>query len=79
MDLREAMLNGFLDSLPPSNKEVLSTTAKASDNALPDRNVERPGTITNIAALSDLFWLSSELLPFKLCKRSCLGVAVQSS
>jgi len=71
--LRKAMLEGFPNSLPPSCKEVQWVTARAWDDALRDRDVERPSTITNIAALSDLFWLSSEILPFKLCNEVVVG------
>ena len=64
--LREAMLTGFPDPLPPSNDEVQWPSAKAWDDALREKGAERPSTIRNIAALSDLFWLSGQILPFKL-------------
>lgn len=65
--LRKAMLTGFPDPLPPSTDEVQWPSAKAWDDALCERGAKRPGTIADIAPLSDLFWLSGQILPFKLC------------
>ena len=65
--LRTAMLTGFPDPLPPSNDDVQWPSAKAWDDALRERGAKRPGTTEDIAALSDLFWLSGQILPFKLC------------
>lgn len=65
--LREAMLHGFPTSLPNDSKEVQWFAAKAWDDALRDEHAERPGTIPNMAVLSDLYSLSAEILPFKLC------------
>lgn len=67
--LRKAMLIGFPDPLPSTNKDgiVQWPSAKAWDDALCESNAKRPSTIENIAALSDLFWLSGQILPFKLC------------
>ncbi|KAL9102564.1 MAG: hypothetical protein Q9163_002314 [Psora crenata] len=65
--LRTAMLTGFPDQLPPSSNDVHWPSAKAWDDALRERGAKRPRTIENIAALSDLFWLSGQILPFKLC------------
>ncbi|KAL8839661.1 MAG: hypothetical protein Q9170_001667 [Blastenia crenularia] len=67
LTLRTAMLAGFPDQLPPSNSDVHWPSAKAWDDALRARGAKRPSTIENIAALSDLFWLSGQILPFKLC------------
>ena len=61
------MLTGFPDPLPPSNDEVQWPSAKAWNDALRERGAKRPGTIADIVALSDLFWLSGQILPFKLC------------
>ena len=65
--LRKAMLTGFPKTIPPSSGEVQWPCAKAWDDALRQRGAKRPSTIANIAALSDLFWLSGQILPFKLC------------
>lgn len=65
--LREAMLAGFPDPSPSSNDEVQWRSAKAWDDALREKGAQRPSTIENIAALSDLFWLSGQILPFRLC------------
>lgn len=65
--LRQAMLTGFPDPLPPSTTEVQWPSAKAWNDALCERGAKRPGTIENIATVSDLFWLSGQILPFKLC------------
>ncbi|KAI4138391.1 MAG: hypothetical protein LQ341_004689, partial [Variospora aurantia] len=67
--LRTAMLTGFPDQLPPSSGDVQWPSAKAWDDALRARGAKRPSTIKNIAALSDLFWLSGQILPFKLCNK----------
>ena len=66
--LRKAMLAGFPDPLPPSIDDVQWPSAKAWDDALRERGTERPGTSENIAALSDLFWLSGQILPFNVFK-----------
>ena len=71
--LRTAMLTGFPDPLPPSNAVVQWPSAKAWDDALRERGAKRPSTITDIAALSDLFWLSGQILPFKLCNEVVVG------
>ena len=65
--LRKAMLTGFPDPLPPANEEVHWPSAKAWNDALCENNAKRPSTINDIAALSDLFWLSGQILPFRLC------------
>ena len=65
--LRTAMLTGFPEPLPPSTDDVQWPSAKAWDDALREKGAKRPGTIEDIAALSDLFWLSGQILPFKLC------------
>ena len=65
--LHRAMLCGFPDPLPPPTEEVQWSSAKAWDDALRERGAVRPSTIKNIAGLSDLFWLSGQILPFKLC------------
>ena len=75
--LREAMLTGFPDPLPKANDEVQWPSAKAWDDALRERGAKRPGTIENIAALSDLFWLSGQILPFKLCNEVVVGNSSQ--
>lgn len=67
LTLRTAMLAGFPDQLPPANDDVQWPSAKAWDDALRASGAKRPSTIENIAALSDLFWLSGQILPFKLC------------
>ncbi|KAL8864652.1 MAG: hypothetical protein Q9198_009728, partial [Flavoplaca austrocitrina] len=67
LTLRTAMLAGFPDQLPPSNGDVQWPSVKAWDDALRARDAKRPSTIEDIAALSDLFWLSGQILPFKLC------------
>ena len=71
--LHTAMLEGFPASLPPPTEAVDWTAAKAWDDALRERGVERPSTIPNIAKLADLFWLSSQILPFKLCNPVVVG------
>lgn len=68
--LRKAMLTGFPDPLPPKTNEVQWPSAKAWDDALCETNAKRPSTIPNIAALSDLFWLSGQILPFRLCNQT---------
>lgn len=68
--LRKAMLTGFPDPLPPSNNEVDWPSAKAWDDALCEQNAKRPSRIEGIAALSDLFWLSGQILPFRLCNET---------
>ena len=65
--LRNAMLTDFPDPLPPSNDEVQWPSAKAWNDALREKGAKRPCTIENIAPLSDLFWLSGQILPFTLC------------
>ena len=70
--LRTAMLTGFPDPLPSANDEVQWSSAKAWDDALREKGAKRPGTIADIAALSDLFWLSGHVLPFKLCNEIVL-------
>lgn len=75
--LRTAMLTGFPDPLPPSTDEVQWPSAKAWDDALRERGAQRPGTIEDIAALSDLFWLSGQILPFKLCNEVVVGNSSQ--
>lgn len=70
--LRKAMLTGFPDPLPPTDEEgfVQWPSAKAWDDALCERSAKRPSTIENIAALSDLFWLSGQIFPFRLCNQT---------
>ena len=65
--LHVAMLEGFPTVLPPRSEAVDWTSAKAWEDALRERDLERPSTIPNIVQLADLFRLSSEILPFKLC------------
>ena len=67
--LREAMLTDFIDFQAPSDGdgEVLWPSAKTWNDALRENGAQRPHTIINIAQLSDLFWLSGQILPFKLC------------
>ena len=77
LTLRAAMLTGFPDELPPSNDGVKWLSAKAWDDALRKRDAKRPSTIENIAALSDLFWLSGQILPFKLCNEVVVGNSSQ--
>ncbi|KAL9088006.1 MAG: hypothetical protein Q9165_006347 [Trypethelium subeluteriae] len=71
--LRNAMLNGFPKNLPVRSEEVSWTAAKAWDDALRNRDMARPSTIRNITQLADLFWLSSAILPFKLCNEVVVG------
>ena len=70
--LRKAMLTGFPDPLPSITEEAVVQwpSAKAWDDALCEKNAKRPSTIKNIAALSDLFWLSGQILPFRLCNQT---------
>ena len=75
--LRTAMLTGFPDELPPSNDDVQWSSAKAWDDALRMRDAKRPSTIKNIAALSDLFWLSGQILPFRLCNEVVVSNSTQ--
>ena len=75
--LRTAMLTGFPDPLPPSNDDVQWPSAKAWDDALRERGAKRPGTIEDIEALSDLFWLSGQILPFRLCNEVVVGNSSQ--
>lgn len=65
--LRNAMLTGFPDPLPQSNDEVQWPSARAWNDALCERNAQKPSSIKDIALLSDMFWLSGQILPFKLC------------
>lgn len=71
--LHNAMLNGFPNNLPPSNDEVQWHAAKAWDDALYKRSMDRPSTIPGMTKLADLFWLSSQILPFKLCNPVVVG------
>ena len=73
--LRKAMLAGFPNPLPSANEEVDWPSAKAWDDALCESGAQRPSTIAGITALSDLFWLSGQILPFRLCNE----VVVQNS
>ncbi|KAI9703535.1 MAG: hypothetical protein M1820_005839 [Bogoriella megaspora] len=65
--LHVAMLKGFPGLLPANNDKVNWIAARTWDDALRERNIARPSTIPDITTLADLFWLSSALLPFKLC------------
>ena len=68
--LHRAMLSGFPTPLPESNDEVDWPSAKAWDEALSAADAVKLSTIENIGPLSDLFWLSGQLLPFKLCNET---------
>ncbi|PNS20973.1 Acyl-CoA dehydrogenase family member 10 [Sphaceloma murrayae] len=66
LPLHLAMLHGFPDPLPVPTDDIQWTAAKAWNDALETRDMWRPSNIPGIAQLSELFWLSSQLLPFKL-------------
>lgn len=66
LSLQNAMLHGFPSPLPASD-EVQWAVAKVWDDALRSRKLQRPGSIPNMVQLSDVFWLSSQILPFRLC------------
>ena len=67
------MLSGFPKPLPEANDEVDWPSAKAWDDALSHVGAAKPSTIKNIDPLSDLFWLSGQLLPFKLCNQTVVN------
>ena len=67
LELQKSMLNGFPVSLPPNSDVVEWMAAKTWDDHLRNRSMKRPGTIQKIEGLAELFWLSSALLPFRLC------------
>ncbi|KAF2224863.1 phosphotransferase enzyme family-domain-containing protein [Elsinoe ampelina] len=71
--LNDAMLNGFPEPLPAATDEIKWPQAKAWDDALHDRGLYRPSTIPGLTTLSELFWLSSQLLPFKLVHPVVVG------
>lgn len=71
--LHKAMLHGFPEPLPLSNDTVRWRAAKAWNDALRVRGIQRPETIRYISTLSDVFWLSSQILPFKLCNEVVVG------
>nr|POF15047.1 hypothetical protein CFP56_72151 [Quercus suber] len=71
--LHDAMLHGFPSPLPPNTEEVDWTAAKAWDDAIRARNLQRPATIPSMPIVADLFWLSSQILPFKLCNEVVVG------
>lgn len=65
--LQKAMLNGFPDPLPANSENVDWIAAEIWDSALRKRDMKRPGNIPRMEALAEIFWLSSQILPFKLC------------
>ncbi|KAI9654791.1 MAG: hypothetical protein M1821_005785 [Bathelium mastoideum] len=73
MELHRAMLQGFPESLPANSDEINWTAARTWDTALRRRDIQRPGTIPDMALLADLYWLSSALFPFKLCNEVVVG------
>ena len=64
--LRIGLLQGFPDPLPPSESSVSWEVAKAWDDELERRDVQRPRTIKGMDALSGVFWLSQQICPFLL-------------
>jgi hypothetical protein len=68
-DLQKAMLHGFPENLPDDSDSVNWTAARLWDGVLRRKGIQRPGTIPSMTLLADLFWLSSALLPFKLCNQ----------
>lgn len=69
------MLHGFPQPLPTTNTtdEVDWIAAKAWDDAITVRGVQRPATLPSMDLVSDLFWLSSRILPFRLCNEVVVG------
>lgn len=67
------MLHGFPQPLPPDSDEVDWTAAKSWDVAIKARNLQRPATIPSMSVIADIFWLSSKILPFKLCNEIVVG------
>lgn len=67
------MLHGFPNPLPPNTDDVDWTAAKAWDDAIQARDLLRPATIPSMEVIADIFWLSSQLLPFKLCNEVVVG------
>lgn len=67
------MLHGFPQPLPPDTDEVDWAAAKAWDDAIKSRNLQRPATIPCMSVVADIFWLSSQILPFKLCNQVVVG------
>jgi hypothetical protein len=70
--LRIGLLQGFSDPLPPSESSVSWEVAKAWDDELEWRDVQRPRTIKGMDALSGVFWLSQQICPFLLCDPTVL-------
>ncbi|QIW99938.1 hypothetical protein AMS68_005456 [Peltaster fructicola] len=72
--LHNAMLTGFPGGLHTTPQDDVDwPVAKAWDDALKERKFECPATITNMAVLADIFWLSSQILPFKLRNEVVVG------
>ena len=76
--LREALLQGFPDPLPQSESTISWEVAKAWDDELDRRNIQRPRTIKGIDALSGVFWLSQQICPFLLCDPTVLKYRTSS-
>lgn len=64
---RKALLEGFPDPLPSSHDDAHWEIAKAWDDELARKGIQRPRTIRGIDALSGVYWLSEQICPFLLC------------
>lgn len=73
IQLHNVMLYGFPDPLPENGGDVDWVAAKAWDDALRERSLQRPATIPCMTTLADVFWLSSQILPWKLCNEVVVG------
>lgn len=71
--LHKAMLDGFPNPTPAQSEDVDWAAARAWDDALHERVMHRPATTPGIASLADVFWLSSQILPFRLCNAVVAG------
>jgi len=67
-----AFLHGFPNPLPSSESGISWNTAKIWDDELEQRHIQRPRTISGIAGLSDVFWLSEQICHFLLCDATVL-------
>ncbi|KAI9812985.1 MAG: hypothetical protein M1826_002576 [Phylliscum demangeonii] len=72
--MRDALLQGFANPSPPPSASNNSRwdIAKAWDEELAKRNIQRPSTINGIEALSRLYWLSDQICPFLLSSQVML-------
>ncbi|KAF4547650.1 Hypothetical protein D9617_38g090900 [Elsinoe fawcettii] len=73
LPLHDAMLHGFPDPLPQPSDDIRWSAARTWDDALQTRDMWRPRNIPGMTELSELFWLSSQILPFKLVNEVVVG------